>query len=176
MTTVLDGHGSGVIIFDDTYRVITITGVALKLSDAIFSCQPAEGALLPDSLLSSVLRLKGISESHPVPPRLPLSYALPDGSCALLRLALDPERARHSLILEHERGIPSVAQLAPLGLTRRESEVTHWILQGKTNWEIGTILGVSSRTVEKHVENLFAKLKVNDRRHLHHRIRESMPR
>jgi DNA-binding CsgD family transcriptional regulator len=48
-------------------------------------------------------------------------------------------------------------------LTRRESEVLHWLWQGKTAPEISLILGCAVRTVEKHVANLYEKLGVNDR-------------
>ena len=48
-------------------------------------------------------------------------------------------------------------------LTRRENEVLEWIAQGKSNPEIAIILGLSVRTVYKHVENLFAKLGVECR-------------
>src|SRR5262249_60536732 len=37
------------------------------------------------------------------------------------------------------------------GFTRRESDVACWLAEGKTNAEIAVILGVSARTVEKHM-------------------------
>lgn len=49
------------------------------------------------------------------------------------------------------------------GLTRRESEVVSWILQGKSNGEIGEKMGISRRTVEKHNESIFRKLGVENR-------------
>jgi len=49
------------------------------------------------------------------------------------------------------------------GITPREAEVLKWVAEGKTNPEIGIILGVSARTVGKHVENLLAKLGVETR-------------
>jgi DNA-binding CsgD family transcriptional regulator len=48
-------------------------------------------------------------------------------------------------------------------LTERESEVAFWIGQGKTNWEIAAILGTAPRTIEKHVENVLKKLRVENR-------------
>lgn len=45
-----------------------------------------------------------------------------------------------------------------LTLTARESEVLAWVERGKTNIGIGTILSISARTVQKHLENIFAKL------------------
>jgi DNA-binding CsgD family transcriptional regulator len=38
-----------------------------------------------------------------------------------------------------------------------------WMKQGKTNWEISRILGVSERTVRFHVEGIFVKLDVSSR-------------
>jgi len=49
------------------------------------------------------------------------------------------------------------------GLTGREAEVLVWIARGKSNKDIGEILGVSPRTVNKHLEQIFAKLGVENR-------------
>jgi DNA-binding CsgD family transcriptional regulator len=48
-------------------------------------------------------------------------------------------------------------------LSRREREVAYWVSQGKTNPEIGIILGISSRTVEKHVHAALDKVGVVNR-------------
>lgn len=49
------------------------------------------------------------------------------------------------------------------GLTRREVEVLGWVTDGKTNAEIGLILSLSPRTVQKHLEHVFGKLGVETR-------------
>ena len=48
-------------------------------------------------------------------------------------------------------------------LTAREAEVLLWIGRGKTNKDIGEILGLSPRTVNKHLEQIYAKLGVENR-------------
>jgi DNA-binding NarL/FixJ family response regulator len=48
-------------------------------------------------------------------------------------------------------------------LTHRESEVLSWIARGKSNRDIGEILGLSPRTVNKHLEQVYAKLGVENR-------------
>src|SRR5512133_1230420 len=48
-------------------------------------------------------------------------------------------------------------------LTPREMDVLKWVVKGKTNQEIGLELGISQKTVEKHLESVFAKLKVTSR-------------
>ncbi|MFT7405432.1 response regulator [Zhongshania sp.] len=50
-----------------------------------------------------------------------------------------------------------------LPITERESEVLLWIAHGKTNREIGTILSMSPRTANKHLEQIFRKLNVENR-------------
>ena len=50
-----------------------------------------------------------------------------------------------------------------LGLTPREAELLSWVVQGKTNPEIGIILGIQLTTVKKHLESIFAKLGVENR-------------
>jgi DNA-binding NarL/FixJ family response regulator len=49
------------------------------------------------------------------------------------------------------------------GLTSREAEVLIWIARGKSNREISEILLISPRTVNKHLERVFAKLGVENR-------------
>lgn len=48
-------------------------------------------------------------------------------------------------------------------LTQRESEVLLWIAKGKANRDIGEILGLSARTVNKHLEQIYVKLGVENR-------------
>lgn len=63
-----------------------------------------------------------------------------------------PKRASNSLPL---------SALNPLSL--REGEVLEWIAAGKRNSEIAAILGLSPRTVEKHVQHILEKLGVETR-------------
>jgi DNA-binding CsgD family transcriptional regulator len=57
---------------------------------------------------------------------------------------------------EIQRSAEALATRQPR-LTPREQEVLHWLGEGKRNSEIATILGCSTRTIEKHVENILAK-------------------
>lgn len=50
-----------------------------------------------------------------------------------------------------------------LGLTPRESDVLLWIANGKSNRDTSEILNISSRTVNKHLEQIFIKLGVENR-------------
>jgi DNA-binding NarL/FixJ family response regulator len=55
------------------------------------------------------------------------------------------------------------SRLADAALTPRETEVLSWLAKGKTNRDIGDILGTSPRTVNKHLEHIFEKLGVETR-------------
>ena len=48
-------------------------------------------------------------------------------------------------------------------LTEREVEVLRWVACGKTNRDIGDSLGLSPRTVNKHLEHVYVKLGVETR-------------
>lgn len=52
---------------------------------------------------------------------------------------------------------------ASFKLTKRQSEVLHWVILGKTDKTIAQILGTSPRTVNKHLEHVFVKLGVETR-------------
>ena len=53
--------------------------------------------------------------------------------------------------------------LAPLGLSRRETDVLLWVLRGKTNGEIAIILGCGSETIKTHLKRIFRQLDVTNR-------------
>lgn len=73
------------------------------------------------------------------------------------------------LAAEAKRPAPGPSRTLPLhharidALSRREHEVFHWLRMGKTNDEIGTILGISHHTVKNHVERIFQKLGIHSR-------------
>ncbi len=60
-------------------------------------------------------------------------------------------------------GAAQVSRLATASLTPRETEVLSWIAKGKTNRDVAEILGMSPRTVNKHLEHVFEKLGVETR-------------
>ncbi len=62
-------------------------------------------------------------------------------------------------------GVSSAARrpLAEIPLTAREREVLHWLTGGKTDKDIGGILGISPRTVHKHLQRIYEKLGVETR-------------
>ncbi len=51
----------------------------------------------------------------------------------------------------------------PSDLTDREMQVLRGVVDGKTNQEIGLDLGISQKTVEKHLESVYSKMKVASR-------------
>lgn len=60
-------------------------------------------------------------------------------------------------------GEAAPSRLASAALTPRETEVLSWIAKGKTNRDVAEILGMSPRTVNKHLEHVFEKLGVETR-------------
>lgn len=48
-------------------------------------------------------------------------------------------------------------------LTPRERQVLFWVGKGKSNAEIGIILGIASATVGKHLERIYPKIHVENR-------------
>lgn len=67
------------------------------------------------------------------------------------------------LIREESEGAQIEALRALFSLTKREAEVLHWIILGKTDKAIAQIFGSSPRTVNKHVEHILEKLEVETR-------------
>jgi DNA-binding CsgD family transcriptional regulator len=68
------------------------------------------------------------------------------------------------LVARSSAGIASeAATSAGLALTAREAEVMAWVARGKTNRDVAEILGMSPRTVNKHLEHIYEKLGVETR-------------
>ena len=68
------------------------------------------------------------------------------------------------LRLAKDSGADTPAEFSTeLGLTTREGEVLSWLSKGKTNRDIAQILGLSPRTVDKHLEQIYSKLGVENR-------------
>jgi DNA-binding CsgD family transcriptional regulator len=82
-----------------------------------------------------------------------------------LKIRYYPERLPGSSLLtfHRQRTTPTLEDLKPLGLSRRESEVLLWLAQGKTNAEISRILYINRRTADWHVQSILSKLGVENR-------------
>ena len=88
-----------------------------------------------------------------------------DLSEPLLVKTMDKELAEERLLVIEPANKPREEDLLreKFELTPRESEVLVWISRGKTNQEIAMILDFSPRTVNKHLEQIFRKLGVENR-------------
>ena len=84
--------------------------------------------------------------------KLQLSYVGQLGSGEILLRLIEGDPENDNLVLKHK-----------LQLTPRESEVLMWIARGKSNRDIAEILSLSPRTVNKHLEQIYAKLGVENR-------------
>lgn len=83
-----------------------------------------------------------------------------DSDCLYITVS---QRDRERLLLLEEKH--EALALAPdaYQLTPRERDVLIWLSKGKTNRDIADILGMSPRTVNKHLEHIFVKLGVETR-------------
>lgn len=85
-----------------------------------------------------------------------------DRDLSLLRLV-----APHIIEAHRRLGKPDAARLRDCNmtaaLTPREKDVLGATRSGKTNAEIGAALGISGRTVQKHLESIFWKIDVHRR-------------
>ena len=68
-----------------------------------------------------------------------------------------------SILIVEEEQTTVTESLKSSGLTPRESQVVSWLADGRTNREIGIILGISARTVQVHLNRIYRKLGVETR-------------
>jgi DNA-binding CsgD family transcriptional regulator len=81
------------------------------------------------------------------------------------QIALAHRNAQEFTALEQAavQAIPTPEELQRVGVTPREGEVLHWVIQGKRDAEIAQILSASPRTVHNHVRSILQKLKTETR-------------
>ena len=152
----LDVSGRFLLAVNREGRLMWATPQAQRLlSDSLGT---AEELVLPDALrqwLDQAQKGKGGTKpmaSVPDHPELRLYYMGGAGPNEfLLRLAK-----------ESSGELPKEFS-SEFGLTVREAEVLSWLSKGKTNRDIAQILGLSPRTVDKHLEQIYAKLGVETR-------------
>jgi DNA-binding CsgD family transcriptional regulator len=151
-------------------------GRSHRISDSLSRAEFRESALY-----NEYYRRIGIDHVIAVPlfvdQRLLVSFVLnrngldfSDRDCALLDLVREPLSAlyRHTLAMQRARTPDGFAALPPSGfaalpITPREREVLSWLAGGKTDREIAEILGMSPRTVQKHLQHIYEKLGVETR-------------
>ena len=158
--------GSGVIVITSS-GVVTLCSEQARIwlaeyFDALFLMR---GVTLPAEVLQWA-RLRVERESRGMGLRVerrdPMVVTRGE-SCLVLDLNVDHGKNLHLITLEEVVLNAPAPALEALGLTRREAEVMSWVAQGKTNREVGLILGSSARTVQKHLEHIFEKLGVESR-------------
>lgn len=75
-------------------------------------------------------------------------------------------RAWQQLRHRSQKNSPNLLQSLYPALSAREAEILHWIVEGKQNGEIATILQRRLSTIQEHVENILHKLRLENRHQL----------
>ncbi|WP_426421537.1 response regulator [Bradyrhizobium genosp. A] len=155
--TALDVSGRFLFAVNRQGHILWATPQAQKLLADHHGAQ-ADDFILPPSLLQWLEQVKGKGSAKSQ------AASLPDNP--QLRFYYLGETAPNEFLLRLSR--ESGTALPPeftseLGLTTREGEVLAWLSKGKTNRDIAQILGLSPRTVDKHLEQIYAKLGVENR-------------
>ena len=158
----LDAYGHATIavrLLDDGARLVWQTPLARRWLPTYFDIAPPEAAAdrVPAPLLA------WLQGAVPRPEHKPLSVARGARQlvCTLQGRTSDEDWL---VVLREVSDAATVeATMLALRLTLRESEVLYWVVKGKTNRDIGDILGTSPATVKKHLERIFEKLGVETR-------------
>jgi DNA-binding NarL/FixJ family response regulator len=156
------GHATMAIRID-TGRAVWQTPLARKLLQSYFGAVEAgtASAQVPEQLLDwlqaqSELAAQGLA---------PKPLALVNGARQLVLNLQERTADEDWLIVMREVSDTAVVEsmMESFKLTLREAEVLYWVVKGKTNRDIGDILGSSPATVKKHLEHIYEKLGVETR-------------
>jgi DNA-binding response OmpR family regulator/DNA-binding CsgD family transcriptional regulator len=156
------GHATMAIHFveghADPVRSVWQTPLARQLMLAYFAATPGQiPAPVLDWLTSET---RAVAEGRE-PRTLPVSRGARQLVFSLQQRTGDDDL----LIVMREVSDAAVvdAMVQSFKLTLREAEVLYWVAKGKTNRDIGDILGSSPATVKKHLERVYVKLGVETR-------------
>jgi DNA-binding NarL/FixJ family response regulator len=159
--TALDAFGRYLFATDTSGRISWCTPQAAKLLASAFADFAADDWRLPAEVRDF---LRARPNRHASPPDS-LEIAAPDGH-RRLRLSVMGQIGPGEHLMRLAEGASAREELVlrdKLALTLRESEVLLWTARGKSNRDIGEILTLSPRTVNKHLEQIFSKLGVENR-------------
>lgn len=148
----LDASNRPLLALDGEGRVLWTTPKSAAILDRRFGV--AVGGQLPLALAGQLQRL-----AHGEA-RVKQDFA--DGRVEFAAVATKGEE-RHFRLTETLEGADEKLLAQRHGLTEREAEVLLWISRGKANREISEILGISPRTVNKHLEQIFEKMGIENR-------------
>jgi CheY-like chemotaxis protein/DNA-binding CsgD family transcriptional regulator len=149
------GHATIAVRLDERgARLVWQTPLARRWLPGYFDAAPDQ---VPDDLLAW---LQGAADGREVRP-----LSTPRGASQLVATLQGRTVDEDWLIVLREVSDAATveATMRAFGLTLRESEVLYWVAKGKTNRDIGDILGSSPATVKKHLERVYEKLGVETR-------------
>ena len=152
------GHAAFSVRVEDS-RVSWQTPLARKLL-ARFLGERA-GPVLPEALADwARVQARARTLGEPV-----LDHVLVEGTHRLtLTLHEDTGDGEWMVVMREASDAGAIEAMGiAFRLTAREAQVLYWVVQGKTNRDIADILGMSPRTVNKHLEHVFGKLGVETR-------------
>jgi DNA-binding CsgD family transcriptional regulator len=159
----------GIALVDRQANIFHINVPAGELLERYFPRFSTWKAVLPDPVSAWLQRQLG-PNSLPADP-----LQIESGGNHLLIRTATLIDGRYIVLIQEINERQSTEKLRSLGLSKREAEVLHWVGEGKSNPEIGTILNISSRTVGKHLEVIFRKLDVDNRVTAMLRVKERAP-
>ncbi len=154
----------GLIALSMDGKVQWMTQEAEKLLHQYFP-QPKIPIALPDFLQRWVnQQISTLTQSTEIPfPQLPL-HLEQDKKQLRVRFHYHPAIGQvHLLLEETQLDCFSLKSLEMLGLTKREAEVLFWMAKDQSTQEIAKRLGMSDRTVKKHLEHIYEKFGVQTR-------------
>jgi DNA-binding NarL/FixJ family response regulator len=163
------GHATMAIRFVDgpgadglAARTVWQTPLARTLMHDYFGAAPAQ---IPAPVLEWLLAEAPAAAQGREPRTLPVSRSVGQQRRQLV-VALQQRTGDDDLLIvlrEVSDAAVVDAMVQGFKLTLREAEVLYWVAKGKTNRDIGDILGSSPATVKKHLERVYVKLGVETR-------------
>jgi DNA-binding NarL/FixJ family response regulator len=133
-----------------------------KVRQVISQVPSGAGTALPVMPSDTIERLLALRRGSPGEAQTLVELGGRQFECALLS-SLGPDELLFRLSEVGAAGDDQLRLRQAFGLTGREAEVLLWISRGKANRDIGEIMEISPRTVNKHLEQVFIKLGVENR-------------
>ncbi|SHN93199.1 hypothetical protein BHECKSOX_2296 [Bathymodiolus heckerae thiotrophic gill symbiont] len=161
------------VAWQEKYKINGYLEIDPTVQHALYSSQPIRWT---DQLFSSACNLMEDARSFGLHHGIAFPIHDPSGFTGMLTLSRSHELINEAEFYEKilklswltqvihiemtKYLVPKLIPEAKIKLSKRETEVLQWTADGKTSWEISYILNIAERTVNFHINNCVAKLKV----------------
>jgi DNA-binding CsgD family transcriptional regulator len=152
----------GIIALNEQKEIVYATEFARNMLEKYFDDSKRNSKYLPQKLSCWLINKIDSLATDSFQKSAEVYFLSKENDQLTIRYMFNTQTNETSLLVEEKLWIKPKL-LEKFSLTKRETEILFWISQGKADKEIAILCNISSRTVQKHIENIYVKIGVETR-------------